>query len=239
MAELPYQTRRGYGPAVVASEADATLCHAGIIASMAYDLYGHAMEAGIMPEGMATGLGDQELRVGSDRETGESPPLREFERRHDASEPIRNEGAWSTPAGRLRVLVADDHEMLRNVLMRLLREEADIEVVGVASNGAEALRLAHILQPGVVIMDVAMPGLNGIEATRRIKSELPRTHIIGFTMNSEPEGAAAMYAAGATACLSKSGTIEQLLAAVRGGAHPCFAHLPQTVGRHNPAIGSE
>ena len=172
-----------------------------------------------MPAGMSTGFAkDRALRGRSDTRARKSPGStrsQEFERCRGALESTGEADTRSLRRGRLRVLVADDNEMLRNVLVRLLREEADIEVIGVASNGAEALRLARVLEPGVIIMDVAMPELNGIEATRRIKSELPMTHIVGFTMNSEPECAAAMYASGATACVSKSGTMEQLLAAVR------------------------
>ena len=197
-----------------------------------------------MLQGKAIGtLETQRIQTRSNTGTGAPPGDTTAERFEPCPGALESTGKADVPrvnCGRLRVMVADDHEMLRNILVRLLLEEADIEVIGVASNGTEAVRLARMLEPDVIIMDVAMPEINGIEATRRIKSERPTTHIIGFTMNSGPESSTAICAAGANACVSKSGTMEQLLAAVRCGAHsPVSAHLGRTLDRNCLTVGSE
>ncbi len=117
---------------------------------------------------------------------------------------------------RLRVLLADDHEIVREGLTSLLREEPSIEVVGEATNGREAVDLAHQLGPDVVIMDVAMPLMSGDEATRQIKRNLPQIRIIALSMYEEPEVAERMRQAGAERYVLKTAPSEELLAAVRG-----------------------
>jgi len=126
-------------------------------------------------------------------------------------------GAGEPPAaGCLRVLLADDHEIVRAGLVSLLSEEHAIEVVGQAANGREAVDLADRLQPDVVIMDVAMPLIDGDEATRQIKRLQPRTRIIALSMYDEPETAERMYKAGAESYVLKTAPSEDLLAALRG-----------------------
>ena len=77
----------------------------------------------------------------------------------------------------ISVLLADDHNVVREGLRALLSAEPDIEIVGEAANGSQAVRLAKERQPGILIMDLAMPGLNGLEATRQILQELPSARI--------------------------------------------------------------
>jgi len=124
----------------------------------------------------------------------------------------------SPDGGRLRVLLADDHEIVREGLISLLREESGVEVVGEASNGREAVDVAGRLEPDVVIMDVSMPLISGDEATRQIKKHLPNTRVVALSMFNEPETIARMRAAGAEAYILKTAPSEDLLAAIRG--HP-------------------
>ncbi len=101
------------------------------------------------------------------------------------------------PAGpRIRVLLADDHIVMRDGLGRLLERLPDVEVIGKAADGQQAVDLAGQLRPDVVIMDVNMPGLDGVEATRRIKAVQPRARVIGLSMFNEEGVAEAMVAAG-------------------------------------------
>jgi signal transduction histidine kinase/ActR/RegA family two-component response regulator len=124
--------------------------------------------------------------------------------------------AGSDAAGRkIRVLLADDHAVVRDGLGKLLQLQASIEVIGRASDGQQALDMALQLQPDVVVMDVSMPKLNGMEATRQILARLPATHIIGLSMHTEPDIATAMRDAGACAYLTKTSPPEVLVAAIR------------------------
>ena len=116
---------------------------------------------------------------------------------------------------KIRVLLVDDHAVLRAGMASLLNEEPDIEVVGEAWDGQMAVELAVELQPDVILMDVTMPRLNGIEATRRIVARLPQTWIIGLSMHDQESMALAMRTAGAKAYLSKDGRCETLIAAIR------------------------
>jgi len=104
--------------------------------------------------------------------------------------------------------------MVREGLAGLLEQEG-IEVVGQASDGHEAVELAGQLRPDVVTMDISMPRMNGIEATRRIKSELPHVQVIGLSMHGDKEQGAAMYEAGASAYLKKDGPSHELLMTIR------------------------
>jgi PAS domain S-box-containing protein len=117
---------------------------------------------------------------------------------------------------RLRVLVADDHEIVREGLLSLLGEEHNIEVVGEAANGREAVDLAGRLRPDVVIMDVAMPLIDGDEATRQIKMHLPQTRVIALSMYGDEDSIERMRQAGAEAYVLKTAPSEELLAAIRG-----------------------
>jgi PAS domain S-box-containing protein len=119
---------------------------------------------------------------------------------------------------RLRVLLADDHKIVREGMASLLQEEANILVVGQAANGREAVDLADRLRPDVVVIDVAMPLINGDEATRQIKTHLPQTRVIALSMHEESDMVERMHRAGAESYVLKTAPSEELLAAIRGQA---------------------
>ncbi len=118
----------------------------------------------------------------------------------------------------MRILIADDHSTTREEIAALLRRERDLDVVGEASDGQMAVELAEKLLPDVVIMDVLMPEMDGIDATRQIVSEHPEIKVIGFSMHPESNIVSAMRRAGAVACVKKSDPVEVLIAAI----HDCF-----------------
>jgi PAS domain S-box-containing protein len=127
----------------------------------------------------------------------------------------RADGAHKRATGKIRVLLVDDHDVVREGIALQLTQQPDIEVVGEAANGQTAIDLVRALKPDVVTMDVNMPGMNGIEATRAIHAENPRTRIIGLSMSEDSEQGAAMRGAGAAHYLSKSASLDKLLAAIR------------------------
>ena len=114
----------------------------------------------------------------------------------------------------IRVLLVDDHEMFRKGLLKLLERYQDLEIVGEANDGAEAVVLAARLMPDVVIMDNNMPKLNGIEATRQIRRALPAIQVIGLSMHDGKEIRAAMLEAGAVDYLQKTGAVKELYQAI-------------------------
>jgi DNA-binding NarL/FixJ family response regulator len=122
----------------------------------------------------------------------------------------------------IRILLVDDHLAARASLAIILRQENNMEIIGEASDGQMAVELTDELHPDVIVMDVSMPVLNGIEATRQITSDHPDTKVIGFTMKFETNLVEAMQRAGATACLSKSDAIDNLLNTIRS----CCPELP-------------
>ena len=115
----------------------------------------------------------------------------------------------------IRVLLADDHVMLRQGTAELLHREPDIEVVGEAANGEEAVELAGQLRPDIVVMDVRMPVLSGIEATRRIRSSLPAVQVLVLTAHDDDQYIFSLLQAGASGYLLKSAPIGDLIKAVR------------------------
>lgn len=119
------------------------------------------------------------------------------------------------PAGRTRVLVVDDHGVMRAGLIGLIQSEPDIEVIGEAGDGQVAADLARQLRPDVIMMDISMPRMNGIDATRLIARELPDIAIIGLSMHEARDMADAMLAAGAATYLRKDGPTDALFAAIR------------------------
>ena len=125
--------------------------------------------------------------------------------------------ASDSSSRRIRVLLVDDHAIMRDGLAVMLSKESDIEVVGEAQDGWQALETARRLVPDVILMDISMPGLNGIEATRILHAELPGVRVIGLSMlYEEGERAEAIRSAGAVGYVSKSAPSNQLLAALRG-----------------------
>jgi PAS domain S-box-containing protein len=119
-------------------------------------------------------------------------------------------------SARIRVLFADDHDVMRQGLITLVSGQPDIQVVGEAANGQEAVDQARDLKPDVVVMDVSMPEMNGAEATRRIKAELPYIRVIALSMYEEEQVVRTMIKAGAEAFVSKSASSAELLKAIYG-----------------------
>jgi len=116
------------------------------------------------------------------------------------------------------ILLADDHAVVRQGFRRILEAQNDLEVVGEASNGREAVDEATKLQPDLVVMDVAMPELNGIEATRRVKEFSPRTRILALSMHKDAVYVREILRAGAQGYLLKDSSDADLVAAVRAVA---------------------
>jgi two-component system response regulator NreC len=115
----------------------------------------------------------------------------------------------------IRVLLADDHTLFREGLRALFASEGDIDVVGEASDGEEAVRQAIDLRPDVVVMDILMPGLNGIDATRRIHEALPDVRVLVLSMYDDEEHIRRLLAAGASGCMLKRATSDQLVRSLR------------------------
>ncbi len=115
----------------------------------------------------------------------------------------------------VRIILAEDHRITREGLVNLLRERADMEVVGEAENGRDAVRLARELSPDLVIMDVTMPDLNGIDATRIITSGGNSTKVIALSMYSDKQFVQGMIQAGASGYLLKDCAFEELVNAIR------------------------
>jgi DNA-binding NarL/FixJ family response regulator len=125
----------------------------------------------------------------------------------------------------VRVVLVDDHDAFRRELRACLDDETDIDVVGEAADGLEAVRLAVELQPDAMIMDVGMPRLNGIEATRRISAACPAIRVLALSMHRERRFVEGMLAAGAVAYVLKENAAETLSPAIRtvvgGGTFVC------------------
>ena len=115
----------------------------------------------------------------------------------------------------IKIFIADDHRILREGLRSMIEKIRNVDVVGEAGNGREAVRLASEKRPDVVIMDVNMPDLNGIEATRLLLKELPAVKVIALSMYSDKRFVAGMLRAGASGYLLKAGAFEELATAVQ------------------------
>ena len=116
---------------------------------------------------------------------------------------------------RIRVLLADDHALVRRTLAGLLHAEPDLEVVGEVGDGQQAVAMARRLLPDVVLMDISMPGMDGLHATRAIKAACPTIQVIGLSAYDHTEQAQPMLDAGAVGYVSKTETAEALLAVIR------------------------
>ena len=124
----------------------------------------------------------------------------------------------STPAARVRVLLADDHPMFRRGLRGSLGADPALEVVGEAEDGAGAVRLAAELAPDVVLMDLQMPGMSGIEATARLAAEVPSARVLVLTMFEDDSSVFAAMRAGARGYLLKGAGEDEVVTAVRAVA---------------------
>ncbi|MBA2714376.1 MAG: response regulator transcription factor, partial [Rubrobacteraceae bacterium] len=124
-------------------------------------------------------------------------------------------GKRATPSGGARLLIADDHALVREGLRTMLSGEDDLRVIAEANNGAEALSSCRELQPDLVLMDVRMPVMDGLEATKRIKEEMPKTSVVMVTMHENPDYLFEAVKAGAAGYVLKDASGERLLGAVR------------------------
>ena len=115
----------------------------------------------------------------------------------------------------IKILVADDHKIIRKGIRSLLDNEAGMEVVAEAENGRKTIELARKHLPDVVIMDVSMPDMNGVEATRQIVTELPDTKVIALSMHHHEQFISGMFVAGASGYLLKDCSVEELTAGIR------------------------
>jgi two-component system response regulator NreC len=118
-------------------------------------------------------------------------------------------------ATRIRVLLADDHRMMREGIRALLERQDDIEVVAEAADGREAVHLATQLCPDVVVMDVSMPMLNGIEATRQIRRDCPGVRVLILTVHESEDYVAQLLSAGASGYIIKRAAGDELVSAIR------------------------
>ncbi|MGO9087056.1 MAG: response regulator [Terriglobales bacterium] len=116
---------------------------------------------------------------------------------------------------KITVLLVDDHSLVRRGFRRMLEDESDMQVVGEAGDGKEAIRLAKELQPQVVVMDCALPGMNGLEATREILEELPDTAVLMLSMHTESTWVRQAIEAGARGYVLKNALDLELGAAIR------------------------
>jgi DNA-binding NarL/FixJ family response regulator len=126
----------------------------------------------------------------------------------------------------LRILVADDHEVVRHGVRLLIEKHLDWKVCADVSEGGEAVRKAQQLQPDVVVLDITMPGLNGLEATRQIRKVAPKTEVLVLTMHTSEQLAREVLAAGARGYIMKSDAGRDLVTAI------------ETVARHKPYLTS-
>jgi DNA-binding NarL/FixJ family response regulator len=115
----------------------------------------------------------------------------------------------------IRIIIADDHKIVRDGLRALLEKEPEMEVIAEAEDGRMAVRIARQVAPDVVIMDIGMPDLNGIDATRQIVEEVPGVKVIALSMHSDRRFVAQMFKAGASAYLLKDCAFEELSRAVK------------------------
>lgn len=131
----------------------------------------------------------------------------------------------------IRILLVDDHSVVRQGLRMFLSLDPDLEVVGEAANGAEALRLAHELKPDVVLMDLLMPVMDGIAATAAIRQELPDTEVIALTSVLEDASVTGAVRAGAIGYLLKDTQAEELVRAIRAAANGQVQLAPEALAR--------
>ena len=114
----------------------------------------------------------------------------------------------------IRILIADDHKIVCDGLKALLEAQPEMEIVAQAADGREAVKLAHMQKPDMVIMDVAMPGLNGLEAVRQIRSAHPHIKIIALSMHSDRRYVTGMLSCGASGYILKHCAFEELVHAI-------------------------
>lgn len=130
----------------------------------------------------------------------------------------------------IKVMLVDDHELIRIALAAVLGEQDDIRIVATAADGEEALRLARAMLPDVVLVDVDMPGMGGLEATRRLATLAHAPKVIALSVHEQPPYPQRMLEAGAVGCLPKGGSADEVVAAVRAVARGLPYIAPKIAG---------
>ena len=131
----------------------------------------------------------------------------------------------------IRVLIADDHSVVRQGLRAFLEGDRGLELVGEARDGAEALRMAHRLRPDVILMDLLMPGMDGLTATAAVRRELPDTEVLALTSVLEDAAVVGAVKAGAIGYMLKSAEPEELRSAIRAAAAGQVQLAPEAAAR--------
>ena len=139
---------------------------------------------------------------------------------------MRNDTSTERESDQPRVLLVDDHDLFRTGLAKLLLEQG-VHVIGEAATGDGALRLVHELSPDVVVMDLNMPGLTGVEATREISASSPRTHVVVLTISEDDDDIVDAVMAGACGYLLKNSTVQELVAGIAAAAEGDSLISPQ------------
>ncbi len=119
------------------------------------------------------------------------------------------------PEREISILLVDDHDLMRQGLLRLLEDEEDLQVLGEAQNGREAIAQVGRLKPDVVVMDLSMSGLNGMDATRSLRQSAPQTRVLALSMHTERRFVVGMLEAGAMGYLPKNCAFDELAGAIR------------------------
>lgn len=148
----------------------------------------------------------------AERHKGRNPTVTQTEPLKKATS---GSAATNGALGRIKILIVDDHAVLRQALRLLLETHPEVEVVGEAANGREAVDLAERVKPHVVLMDMVMPGLNGLEATRQLKKRAPDTRVLILTGYVEDEQVLAALRAGAAGYVVKRSDVTELLLAIQ------------------------
>ena len=130
-----------------------------------------------------------------------------------------------------RVLIADDHRIMREGLRSILEREDDMDVVAETCDGRETVRRARELAPDAIVMDIGMPGLNGIEATRQIRAACPTVQVVGLSTHSDRRYVLAMLEAGARGYVLKSAAGDELLRAIRAVSRGQHYLSPEVAGQ--------
>lgn len=130
----------------------------------------------------------------------------------------------------IKIVLADDHPLMRQALRMWIEKQRDLEIIAEANDGKEAVEIAGKLKPDVIIMDISMPKLNGLEATKRIKLSSPSTEILVLTVHTDDEHIASMIKAGAGGYIIKTASGEEIIHAIRALAYgECL--LPSNISR--------